>query len=169
MEYMGYHIMEIVFFRDTILGGAYGYIMEISYKLSYNWMDFLGFADNLSRYPTSDKLCSQFGSISSAQQMPVFCGSKLGCFFFCWLGFNPQMFSRVEGLESCSPYLWASPKIVGLDHSLSTEKVLWKTLPKWGNIRQDPSVEKGAMSVPITIIHRSGIHYVWENIPIYTC
>lgn len=30
MEYMGYHIMEIVFFS------AYGYIMEISYKFSYN-------------------------------------------------------------------------------------------------------------------------------------
>lgn len=108
----------------------------------------------------------QYHRLSKCQFFVV---QNWGAFFFCWLGFNPQMFSRVEGLESCSPYLWASPKIVGLDHSLSTEKVLWKTLPKWGNIRQDPSVEKGAMSVPITIIHRSEIHYVWENIPIYTC
>ena len=43
--------------------------------------------------------------------------------FFGWLGFNPQMFSRVEGLESIALSLNITEK-VGIDHSLSTEKVL---------------------------------------------
>ena len=83
MEYMGYHRMEIVFFRDTILGVH----MDISWKyhinyhiIEWSFWDLLIISVDT---PPLKKNVANGKNKKSAQQMPVFCGSKLGCFF--WL------------------------------------------------------------------------------------